>query len=239
MSFRGDKMDQGDLASVAAWLHWLSVVKYVGGAMVVLGVAAELLGDWFSEPLQKKIDAAKDLKIAELQAIAPRVLPVPAQNRMREKLVPFAPLAVEMGTTKPLRHAFDVDSLETQIAGIFALAGWTASPGTTWGTDERPIGVWVSVREGENDAGTAADVIVNELKAAGIDAQKDPKPFAGPKPPMPPMPPDPSPDPPPSYATLPPDMAARMAVNDRMRAMSAQAEWKFLPALRIVIGAKQ
>jgi hypothetical protein len=52
-------MDQSDLTSVESWLHWLTIVKYVGGGMVVLGVAAELLGDWFSEPLQKKIDAGR------------------------------------------------------------------------------------------------------------------------------------------------------------------------------------
>jgi hypothetical protein len=59
-------MEQAELASVSSWLHWLSLVKYIGGAMVVIGVAAELLGDWFSEPLQKKLDDARKLEIAQL-----------------------------------------------------------------------------------------------------------------------------------------------------------------------------
>ncbi|WP_316166120.1 MULTISPECIES: hypothetical protein [unclassified Bradyrhizobium] len=59
-------MEQAELASVSSWLNWLSLIKYIGGAMVVVGVAAELLGDWFSEPLQKKLDDARKLEIAQL-----------------------------------------------------------------------------------------------------------------------------------------------------------------------------
>lgn len=59
-------MESAELSSASSWLHWLSVIKYVGGAMVVLGVVAELLGDWFSEPLQKKLDDARKLEIAQL-----------------------------------------------------------------------------------------------------------------------------------------------------------------------------
>jgi hypothetical protein len=80
------------------------------------------------------------LKIAELQSIAPRVLSVSTQTKLRENLKPFAPLVAVMGTTQPLRHAFDVDSLEAQLAGVLALSGWTANAGTTWGGDERPSG---------------------------------------------------------------------------------------------------
>lgn len=59
-------MDQSELAAATSWLHWLTVVKYIGGAMVVIGVAAEVLGDWFSEPYQKKVEDARKLEIAQL-----------------------------------------------------------------------------------------------------------------------------------------------------------------------------
>jgi hypothetical protein len=59
-------METAELSSASSWLHWLSVIKYVGGGMVVIGVAAELLGDWFSEPLQKKLEDARKLEIAQL-----------------------------------------------------------------------------------------------------------------------------------------------------------------------------
>jgi hypothetical protein len=59
-------MGNEEVASAAYWLHWLTVVKYVGGALVVVGVAAELLGDLFSEPLQKKMDDAKTSEIVRL-----------------------------------------------------------------------------------------------------------------------------------------------------------------------------
>lgn len=59
-------MESTELSSASSWLHWLSLIKYIGGTMVVIGVAAELLGDWFSEPLQKKLDDARKLEIAKL-----------------------------------------------------------------------------------------------------------------------------------------------------------------------------
>jgi hypothetical protein len=59
-------VEQAELASASSWLHWLSLIKYIGGVMVVVGVAAELLGDWFSEPLQKKLDDFRKLEIAQL-----------------------------------------------------------------------------------------------------------------------------------------------------------------------------
>lgn len=59
-------MDQPELVSATSWLHWLSFVKYAGGIMVVVGVAAEVLGDWFSEPYQKKIEDARKLEIVQL-----------------------------------------------------------------------------------------------------------------------------------------------------------------------------
>jgi hypothetical protein len=37
-------MEQPEIASALNWLHWLTILKYVGGALVVIGVASERLG---------------------------------------------------------------------------------------------------------------------------------------------------------------------------------------------------
>jgi hypothetical protein len=66
-------VEQSELASASSWLHWLSLIKYVGGAIVVVGVVAELLGDWFSQPLQKRLDDARKLEIALLRTEGQRL----------------------------------------------------------------------------------------------------------------------------------------------------------------------
>jgi len=109
-------MGSAEIASATYWLHWLTVLKYVGGALVVIGVAAELLGDWFSDPLQKKVDDARTAEIARLateaetaraaiadanaraleakvaleKLKAPRSLTDEQVTRIREKMLPFA-----------------------------------------------------------------------------------------------------------------------------------------------------
>jgi len=214
------------------WASWIfDRASFVLVGSLVLGVAATVAIVWMGIVKEHHWDLAREraaLVTAQLQAIAPRVLSVPAQNELQEKLKPFASSVIEIGTTQPLRHAFDVDSLEAQLAGVFALAGVRTSAGLTWGTDERPSGVWVSAREGEANAASAADVIVSELMESGIVAHRDPKPFAGP---IPPRPPDPAP--------LPPGTTGGSIAGTQYRAaLSAQIEWKFLSKIRVVFGTK-
>lgn len=133
--------------------------------------------------LEKEAAEAR-LKIAELQQIAPRILSVPAQNSLREALKGIGPLVVHVGTSMPLVHAFDIDSLASQIAGAIALAGWRAQAGVTWGREDRPTGIWIASKE-DKEAATASDIIVAELNKAGIVAQRDPQSLGGAKPPVP------------------------------------------------------
>jgi hypothetical protein len=59
-------MDNPDISAALNWLHWLTILRNVGAGLVLLGVAFEFGGDWFSEPFQKKIDAARELQLAQL-----------------------------------------------------------------------------------------------------------------------------------------------------------------------------
>lgn len=110
---------------------------------------------------------------------------MPDQNLLVEKLRGTKPFAVAIGTTMPLQHAFDIDSLVAQIAGALSLAGWKPQPGIAWGSDDRPSGVSISVREGDDEASAASDIIAADLNAFGIVSHREAKPFAGPKPPKP------------------------------------------------------
>jgi hypothetical protein len=59
-------MENPEVAAAVYWLGWLNLLKNVGAVLVVLGVAFELLGDWFSTPLSQKVDDARNAEIAAL-----------------------------------------------------------------------------------------------------------------------------------------------------------------------------
>jgi hypothetical protein len=59
-------VDSPDITSAVFWLGWLNLVKNIGAILVVVGVAGELLGDWFSGPLAKKVEDARTAEIATL-----------------------------------------------------------------------------------------------------------------------------------------------------------------------------
>jgi hypothetical protein len=135
-------MEPTELSSTSSWLHWLSIIKYVGGGMVVVGVAAELLGDWFSEPLQKKLDDARKLEIAQLSSegqrlakeaeserlervkleaeIAPRRLSNDQIEAVGNALAPFAGKTVDVGS-----YAMDGEALPLarQLLQALSIAG--------------------------------------------------------------------------------------------------------------------
>jgi hypothetical protein len=196
---------------------------------VIIGVVGELLGDGGVFKAGDRVEEIADDKIVALLRIAPRILPDSDQKRIRDKLKSFEPLSVAVGTTTPLSHAFDIDSLATQIAGIFTMPGWRSNSTWIWsGTgDDRPSGVEIGAREGDDNAGKVADILVEELKAAGIDgAHRAPKPFAPPKGPRPPTPP---PAPPPQFLEKNP-----------MGGISRQqlSDWLRLPDVAIIVGTK-
>lgn len=147
-------MDQVELASAASWLHWLTAIKYVGGALVVIGVAAELLGDWFSEPLQKKLDDARKLEIVQLtnegqrlskeaellknknlslqKALAPRLL------EQKETAVPLKPFSDVTFTVVSVPDP-EARRLAGQIRVLLDMAGWKEIPKETAATLPAPF----------------------------------------------------------------------------------------------------
>lgn len=59
-----------ELASAVTWLDWLTLIKRVGGFMVIAGVAIEVGGDWIAGPFQKKVDDARELQLEQLRTAA-------------------------------------------------------------------------------------------------------------------------------------------------------------------------
>jgi hypothetical protein len=55
-----------DVEAATYWLGWLKLAQLVAVFLVAVGVAAEFAGEWISRPLEKIIDDARELKIAQL-----------------------------------------------------------------------------------------------------------------------------------------------------------------------------
>lgn len=222
------------------WEHGPLEVRHVADKLVVWGVIAEavctvllfVFDEGISATQKARIDAQQETIIALLR-VAPRIVSGSEQKRIRDKLKPFGPLVVAIGSTPPLTHTLDIESVESQMADLFRSAGWRSNaPGTAWNVEnDRPSGIWISVREGEIGAAAAADILVSELNAIDIVSHKDPKPLSPPKPPKPPLPP---PSPP---AGLPlPEFRARMSLRES--AVVQLQIWQDIPDIRVIVGTK-
>src|SRR4051812_28316754 len=63
-------MDTVDLATAEQWLERLRMVRNWGAVFVVVGVAMELLGDWFARPYEKVVEHARTSEIAKANEAA-------------------------------------------------------------------------------------------------------------------------------------------------------------------------
>jgi hypothetical protein len=57
-----------DADAATYWLGWLRVAQLVAVFLVAIGVAAEFAGEWISRPLEKIVNDARELQIAQLTA---------------------------------------------------------------------------------------------------------------------------------------------------------------------------
>jgi hypothetical protein len=124
--------------------HWFHIAALT---FVFLLAVSEIIAFVYSER-QDTLAGISD-KVAQLQRNAPRNLSTEAQEALRATLGSFSGMTAWIGTTTPLVHTYDIDSLGAQLADALLLAGWKVTPGVTWGSDDRPIGIVVSAREGQ------------------------------------------------------------------------------------------
>ena len=157
-------------------LSWKGVIVFGGvaafaTAATVMFSVIQFWSGGIREENSEKMAMEARLKIAELQAVAPRIILPSRQNEMRAVLSAFSGLNVEVGTTNPLQNTSDVTSLGGQIAGILTLSGWQARGPVTWGTSLfPPSGVTVNAAEGNAKAAAAAEILVRELEKISIKA---------------------------------------------------------------------
>jgi len=50
--------------AAAWWLSWIETGKIIAAFLVAIGVAGEFLGDFIAKPLERKIEAARQLELA-------------------------------------------------------------------------------------------------------------------------------------------------------------------------------
>jgi len=59
-------VDDPAVTSALYWLSWMPLVRNVAAALVVIGVAAEFLEGWISEPWRETVEHARELQVAQL-----------------------------------------------------------------------------------------------------------------------------------------------------------------------------
>ena len=189
-------MDTPDIANAEYWLEVLRMVRNAGAALVVLGVAMELLGDWFAKPYERTVENARvaelarttesaakageraaqaearaaeaNLELAKLKA--PRTLSEQQRNRITAKLEPFKGTTFEIVTYpgEPEPVAFS-----DLIATMLTNAGWVSNPnkasGSLMGLASGVV-VVVGKQAGQN-AEQAGMVLLNALKSEGVMAK--------------------------------------------------------------------
>jgi hypothetical protein len=59
-------VDDPAVTSALYWLSWMPLVRNVAAALVVIGVGAEFLEGWISEPWRETVEHARELQMAQL-----------------------------------------------------------------------------------------------------------------------------------------------------------------------------
>jgi hypothetical protein len=132
-------MENPEVANAVYWLDWFHIARNVGAALVVLGVAVELLGDWLARPYEKKVDGARIAEIAranesaatanaraaqaELELVklkAPRFLNEQQMQFLTKAMKPFKGQRASVGAVP---FTFESASLANQIVLALKAAG--------------------------------------------------------------------------------------------------------------------
>jgi hypothetical protein len=62
-----------DVEAATYWLGWVRLIQLIAVFLVAVGVVAEFAGEWISRPLEKFIDQARELQLAQLTKDAARL----------------------------------------------------------------------------------------------------------------------------------------------------------------------
>ena len=62
-----------DAETATYWLGWIRPIQLVAVFLVAVGVAAEFVGEWVGRPLEKIVEDARELHVAELTKDAKRL----------------------------------------------------------------------------------------------------------------------------------------------------------------------
>ena len=143
-------MTEAELATVTYWAEFWSGVEHWAFLGVVIALAIEFAALKFAAPYKEKLEAVKDLKIAELnnetaklrKQLAPRLITQAQQNELTAKLSEFKN---ERGTIVASPSTPESEMFVRVLAAPLLAAGWKIDilPGTSTATLLFPTGVMV------------------------------------------------------------------------------------------------
>jgi hypothetical protein len=167
--------------AAAWWLSWIETGKFVALFLVAIGVAGEFLGDWIAKPLERKIEAARQLELAQLKnrtaeaelelvklktKTAPRTLLESQRLAMLPLLEPLRGQPIAFACRMMDGESCDYTN---DLVHFFLDAGCQAPPPIKTSVNDLPGYIAITLH-GTADA-TVAQTLLNIFKAADIPAK--------------------------------------------------------------------
>jgi len=100
------------------WLSWIRLVQLIAVLLVAVGVVAEFASEWLSRPLEKVIDAARELRIAELNNETARLQKIVTGRQLsNEQIASIAEAIKGFGGHKVYLGSYSGDAEGARFAG--------------------------------------------------------------------------------------------------------------------------
>ena len=181
----------------ADWMLWINRLGTIATFLIFLGVGGELFLDWVKKPIERRIDAARELELTQLRRdasqanaeaarlnklaederlarvkIEERIAPRRLANAQRSALVTALKQSSLKGLIDVVCVLGDGDgfAFATQLDEALKAAGWptTGVNQAAFGGGANPVGFGIVVHA-EASAPTYAAALQGAFKSAGMD----------------------------------------------------------------------
>jgi hypothetical protein len=190
ISSQGTPMDDAGLATATYWASLLGTIADWAFGLTVVFLAIQLVSGQIAKRFQKQIDAAKDLRIAELdnetaklrKQVAPRLITQAQQNDLTATLAKFKS---QRGTVIASPSTPESEWFARVLTAPLKEAGWQMEilPGTATATVLFPSGVVVkypidlskpNLLPENTELAAPAVALIEKLKEYGISSTATP-----------------------------------------------------------------
>jgi hypothetical protein len=174
-------MEGTELATASYWAPLLESIADIAFAIVIVALAVELVPGRIAKRFERQIEAARELRIAELnnetvrlrKQLAPRRLTAEQKELIAEKLKAFAGTAFAMSAVGPEPIDFAIDTADALKAAEWKWVPWSL-PGIQTNLPGRvPVGsialFGTEIQVFNPKLANAGNALLNALVGAGYE----------------------------------------------------------------------